>query len=387
MAPRPRFMHMVDASRDEAQLAVRLYNDPAETRSFEGFVVHMHLAWLYLLHGELTRNAVDFRYWHLQGRARRVERIDGEPKRWDLARCVRHRWSDEKDPVRANLTFFIGLRNKIEHRYARQQEALTAAVGGHSQALLLNYEEELTGQFGVGSSLATRLRFPVFVGSFTDEGERTLRRMRSRLPAALRTFIAEYDAGLDESTARDPRYDFRLRVLQELAPKDPDALAVQFTRYDDLTDEQRATIEAIGRKGYVVVRERKRPVVGHGLLRPTEAAKAVQEQIPFCFNANLFAKSWKKLEVRPPTGDAHPEKTDEKYCLYDERHNDYGYTPAYVARLVRECATEAGFRTLLGTAPKDKVTGEWVGTPPPGASPPWKRAGPFPAETLEGASA
>jgi len=37
---------MVDASRDEAQLAVRLYNDPAEARSFEGFVVHMHLAWL-----------------------------------------------------------------------------------------------------------------------------------------------------------------------------------------------------------------------------------------------------------------------------------------------------------------------------------------------------
>jgi hypothetical protein len=165
-------MHMVDASRDEAQLAVRLYNDPAEARSFEGFVVHMHLAWLYLLHGEFTRDGVDFRYWRFQGRARRVERIDGEPKRWDVATCVRHRWSDEKEPVRANLAFFIGLRNKIEHRYARQQEALTAAVGGQSQALLLNYEEELTGQFGPGASLATRLRFPVFIGSFTDQGSK-----------------------------------------------------------------------------------------------------------------------------------------------------------------------------------------------------------------------
>ncbi|MEU4248095.1 DUF3644 domain-containing protein [Amycolatopsis sp. NPDC026612] len=103
---------MVDASRDEAQLAVRLYNDPAEARSFEGFVVHMHLAWLYLLHGEFTRDSVDFRYWRFHGRARRVERIDGEPKRWDLATCVRHRWSDEKEPVRANLAFFIGLRKR-----------------------------------------------------------------------------------------------------------------------------------------------------------------------------------------------------------------------------------------------------------------------------------
>jgi hypothetical protein len=274
---------------------------------------------------------------------------------------MRHRWPDESDPVRANIGFFIGLRNKIEHRYARQQEALAAAVGGQAQALLLNYEEELTGQFGAGLSLATRLRFPVFIGSFTDEGERTLRRLRKQLPAPLRTFISEYDAGLDDSVSQDPRYELRLRVLQELAPKDPDALAVQFTRYDDLTDEQREAVEAIGRKGYVVVRERKRPVVGLGLLKPTQAAKAVQGQISFMFSTAHFTNAWKKLGVRPLVGDAHPEKTDEKYCIYDERHKDYGYTQAYVDKLVRECSTEAGFRDLFGTAPRDKVAGGSVG--------------------------
>ena len=36
---------MVEASRDEASLAVRLYNNATDIRSFEGFVVHMHLAW------------------------------------------------------------------------------------------------------------------------------------------------------------------------------------------------------------------------------------------------------------------------------------------------------------------------------------------------------
>jgi hypothetical protein len=363
MAP-PRYMQMVEASRDEACLAVRLYNDPAEARSFEGFVVHMHLAWLYLLHAELDRDGIDFRYWRTHGKARRLERVDGEPKRWELATCVRHRWPDEKEPVRANLGFFIGLRNKIEHRYARHQKALVAAVGGQAQALLLNYEEELTSQFGVGSSLATRLRFPVFIGSFTDEGERTLRRLRRQLPAPLRTFISEYAAGLDDSITQDPRYELRLRVLQELAPKDPDALAVQYTRYDDLTDEQREAVEAIGRKGYVVVRERKRPVVGHGLLKPTQAARAVQERIPFIFSTTHFTKAWKKFAVRPPVGDPYPEKTDEKYCIYDERHKDYGYTEAYVNKLVRECTTEAGFRELLGTAPQDKPTGNWVGSQP-----------------------
>jgi hypothetical protein len=45
---------MVEASRDEASLAVRLYNDATDIRSFEGVVVHLHLAWLYLLHSEFT---------------------------------------------------------------------------------------------------------------------------------------------------------------------------------------------------------------------------------------------------------------------------------------------------------------------------------------------
>ena len=42
---------------------MRLYNDAADIRSFEGFVVHMHLAWLYLLYSEFTRDNIDYRYW------------------------------------------------------------------------------------------------------------------------------------------------------------------------------------------------------------------------------------------------------------------------------------------------------------------------------------
>ena len=151
MARRKRHWQIVEASRDEASLAVRLYNDPAEARSFEGFVVHMHLAWLYLLHAQFTRDDVDYRYWQ-RDNPRRLERIDGEAKRWELAKSVKERWTDDRDPVRANIEFFIGLRNRVEHRYAKEQQALSAAVSGQAQALLLNYEKELTDQFGMASS-------------------------------------------------------------------------------------------------------------------------------------------------------------------------------------------------------------------------------------------
>jgi hypothetical protein len=89
VAPPTKFMQMVDASKDEASLAVRLYNDPSEPRSFEAFVVHMHLAWLYLLHAELTRAGVDFRYWTTAGKVRRLIKVDGEPRQWELAPASR----------------------------------------------------------------------------------------------------------------------------------------------------------------------------------------------------------------------------------------------------------------------------------------------------------
>jgi hypothetical protein len=148
---------------------------------------------------------------------------------------------------------------------------------------------------------------------------------------------------------------------------------VQYTRYDDLTAEQRETVEAIGRKGLVVVRERKRAVIGHGLKKPKQVVAEVAASIPFMFTMGHFTKAWKLHGIRPSAGAKHPERTLEQYCLYDERHGDYGYKQAYISKLIRECSSEEGFRNYLKTAPKDKVTGEWVGEPPLSATPPWSR--------------
>lgn len=391
MARPKKYWPMVEASRDEACLATRLFNDPAEVRSFEGFALHMHLAWLYLLHAELTRDGVDFRY-HRKDNPRLLVKVGREPKRWELAQCVSHRWPKPDDPVRLNIELFIGLRNKVEHRYARQQQALVAVLGGHAQALLLNYELELTGEFGPAASLATRLQFPVFIGSFTDDGEQALRRLRKDLPAALRTFIANYHSGLSAGTETDPRFEFRLRIINELAPKDPDALAVQFTKYHEMSEQQRAAVEELGRKGMVITRERQRGIVGHGLKKPKQVVAEVAAAIPYKFTTGHFPRAWKALQVRPVAGDEHPEITEEKYCIYDERHNDYGYTGAYIKKLIRECSTEEGFRKLLGMAPKDKDTGEWVGEPPLPSVPPWRSRGlrvgrPSPGQALRPLSA
>jgi Domain of unknown function (DUF3644) len=338
-----RWKSSIEAACAEACLAVRLYNDASERRSFEGFVVHMHLAWLYLLHAEFQRGNVDIRY-RKKDSPRRLERVGGEPKLWELARCITERWPDQT-AVRANINFFIALRNKIEHRYTRFQQELTLAVGGKSQAFLLNFEEELTSQFGVRFSLATQLRFPVFIGSFTTEGRQALERLHSRLPSELKRFIIQSGQALPDEVRDDDKYDLRLRVFLELVKNPALGLPIHFVQAADMTEQHK---ELLRETCLVIVRERQRDVSNRGWLKPKQVVNAVAAQVSCKFTRGHFIKAWKAESVRPPARSTHPERTLEQYCRYDEPHHDYTYSPAYVGHLVRSLQTREDFRYLLG---------------------------------------
>jgi hypothetical protein len=342
---------MVQASRDEACLAVEMYNRPGAPRSYEAFVVHMHLAWLYLLQAEACRNGIDCRYIEMRGRARRIVRVDGEPKTWELDRHVSERWPAVNEPVRANLLFFIALRNKIEHRYTHFQEALAIATGGHAHALLVNYETELTSQFGAEASLAHRLRFPVFIGTFTEHGEAVLRQLRASLPAGLRRFLTCYNDSLDPQVRDDARFEFRLRLTQITAGRGGDALPLEFVRLADLTPEQQAALGEQARQGKVVIRDRLQPVSNQGLLKATAVARQVQARLPFRFNNHHLKQAYLRLRIRPPAGDEHPEQTNTDFCVWDELHHDYGYKPAFIEFLIRRCGSVEGFTEVTGRAP------------------------------------
>jgi hypothetical protein len=306
----------------------------------------MHLAWLYLLHAEFKRDRIDCRY-RQKDNPRRLERVDGEPKLWELAKCVAERWPDQT-PVRANIEFFIALRNKIEHRYTRFQQELALAVGGKSQALLLNFEEHLTLQFGVRFSLATKLRFPIFIGSFTTEGQQALERLHAKLPNELNRFIVRCAEALPDEVRDDDKYDLRLRVFLELVKNPASGLPIRFVRAADMTEQQKT---ALRDTGLVIVREQQRDVSNRGWLKPNQVVKAVAAQIPFKFTMGHFVKAWKVESVRPSVGSVHPERTKEQYCRYDEPHGDYTYSPGYVEHLVRHLSTAGGFRDLLGISP------------------------------------
>lgn len=126
----------------------------------------MQIAWTYLLHAQFERDKTD--YWYRDANTnRRTRRLQA----FELARCIKQVFPNHEHPVRRNVEFFIGFRNKIEHRY---ETLLESVVAGKCQSLIMNYERLLVdmrlSSFSVWpSAFGTRnprpLRFAVSIAT------------------------------------------------------------------------------------------------------------------------------------------------------------------------------------------------------------------------------
>lgn len=340
MAQRPKWWHHLQAAKHEARLAVDLYNRPTRERSLEGFVLHMHLAWLYMLQARFLRDGIDYHYRKPSGH---FQRVDGEPKTWDLARSLRVEVPDERDPVRRNVEFFIKLRNKVEHRY---EALLATAVAGKTQAHLINFEEALTARFGKEEGLADDLRFPVFMSSLTPDAVRALKKTHKRLPKRLTTFIQEYDDSVPQEVRGDWRYDFRVLLLPQTGPKTEADAVMRFVREEEMTSVQKEARDVV----QTIVRTKQVPVQNKGRHKPGAVARKVERALGVRFSISDHTRSWKHFGVRPPRGSERPESTDERYCVWDEPHGDYLYMEAWVEKLIQELENPFVFKTVTGRA-------------------------------------
>ena len=126
-------------ARESALLAVGIYNRPGTEFRSGGYIVLMVIAWTALFHAIFLKMGLKpFHVKLRRGKYIRYEKVDGDNKAWELAECVRQFYGNKNTPARKNLEFFVGLRNKIEHR---TMPYLDDQIFGECQALLLNFED------------------------------------------------------------------------------------------------------------------------------------------------------------------------------------------------------------------------------------------------------
>lgn len=334
-------------AKDSALLAVEVYNKPAVKFRSAGYVALMVIAWTALLHAIFFRNGINPYYKKKNGR---YDMVDGDYKHWELGECIRQLWgTDSGNPIRKNVEFFIPLRNKIEHRHIPE---LDAAIFGECQALLLNFDSTLGQYFGTKHQLRESLSFSL---QMFPSGESFAQAVKANKSFAdVKRFIDDYRGMLAADVVGSSQFAFKAFLIQVGNHESSDALPIQFVQSDKLTPEQRAEFE----KFAVMVKWKTSNTINGGLLKPAAVIKAVQEALgnPKVdrpggkvnkFNQTTHERFWKKYGARPLTGAKKPDETNKTFCVYDEPHKDYLYTPAWVDFLTKKMSDEAEYSSLF----------------------------------------
>ena len=76
-------------------------------------------------------------------------------------------------------------------------------------------------------------------------------------------------------------------------------------------------------------------VANNNMLKPSQVAKAVKEQLETDFRTHHNTLLWKAFKIRPLSMSQDKFDTLDSYCVYDEAHNDYLYTKLWVDFIVK----------------------------------------------------
>ncbi len=319
---------LLESGIDCALLAVEIYNKPRTPFRVEAFITQMIMAWTKVFHAYFHQT-IGEKYFYKKKGKRFYETIDGERKAWELKTCI-FKKSDLAPSIRANLEFFIKLRNKIEHRHIDRDE-IGIMIFGECQALLTNFENFVVECFGdeyaINESLAFALQFSTLR---TSAQKNASKKLLSKEVLELKEFIEKYRNSLEDETFKAQEYSIKLIALPKVSNTNRGDLAIEFVNWNELNDVEREHYERL----VAIVKDKIkfREVVNPGKLKPGEVLKKVNEKIDFELN-HFDHRCWYSIfSVRPIGSEKEndPFNTDTSFCHYDEAHDDYVYQESWV---------------------------------------------------------
>lgn len=322
---------ILENSRNSALNAVETYNRPNGKFRIENYIILMVIAWTKCFHAYF-QSTIGEKYFYKEKNGR-YKIADGEKKAWELKECIRNYNKNSPEiPLSeaciANLNFFIGLRNKIEHRYWNSSE-LDILLFGECQSLLFNYENLLVGLFGQDYSINTCLAYALqFSHMRANEQIVSQRLLLSKDMQDIKRYIDKYKTDLPQSVFDSQEYSIKLLQIPKVSNTKRSDLAIEFVNWNSLDETDKENYEKVTTiiKDKLVVQS----VSNASLLKPSMVIKSVKKKTGVDINLNNHAYLWKAFGIRPHSKSTAKFDTIDRYCVFDEPHGDYLYTTDWV---------------------------------------------------------
>jgi hypothetical protein len=332
---------LIEKARETALLAVETYNRPTASFRSGAYVVLMIIAWTSLFHAMFLRNGSK-PYYRKPG-SRRYDRIDGEPRRWELKECLQQHYKANNPAARQNLEFFIGLRNKIEHRSLAQ---IDPEVFGECQAMLLNFESLLVSEFGDRYAIRGGLTFALqFSHVIPKSSSAPAAKATAGAFKAIKQYVDAFRSSLSADVQNDLAYSFKVFLVPKIGNHaSKDSVAVEWVKYDPSKPEEMRNYEKV----VAMIKPKEVQIANLGLLKPTRVAQQVAAKLGKRFTIYYHKLCYEHFKIRPPGGAPDPSACNPQFCVYDDLHKDYCYKPEWVEFLAQKLGDPALYENIIG---------------------------------------
>ena len=327
---------ILESSVDSALQAVGSYNRPGNKFRLETYIVLMVIAWTKLFHAFFNAS-IGEKYFYKRKNGRYMI-VNNERKAWELSECIKQyskyqecrQQSGLAEPVKMNLKLFIELRNKIEHRYC-DLSSLDIKLFGECQALLYNYEATLADWFGDDYALNSSLAYSLQFSLLREGGQLSAqKKLLSKEMKSVTDFIDKYRTNIPSEVYCSQQFSVKLVQIPKIGNTNKADCAIEFVKWNESDVDKYKKVLAIIRDKVVRI-----PVGNADMMKPGKVVETLKEKAGIEISISDHTLLWTAFNVRPHRNDAHKEKTDSRFCVYDEPHDDYLYTEEWVNFLVK----------------------------------------------------
>lgn len=334
----PIAKQFIDKARKSALLAVELYNKPTAEYRTEGYIVMMNIAWTSLFHAILVSKGEPYKH-----------KVKGQEQYYELRKCLEIYNGVLKKEIAANLIFLIELRDVIVHRITVD---LDDDVFGECQACLFNFSKVLSTHFGAENRLPNSLAYSLqFNSTYTDQQLVARKSHDLQNDMGIKEFINKYRSNLNPEIFQSPHYSFRVFMIPKVGNHlESSDLAVEFIKYDPDNQDEYASYEKL----LYVLKNKRAP---GDYFKAGEVAKKITERLRnkmpegWSFSASYHhSKCVKHFKIRQPASPGEPDKTNEKYCVYDPTFKQYIYTQDWIEHLAVQLSNQNTFDKIMKSA-------------------------------------
>ncbi|NVK17505.1 MAG: DUF3644 domain-containing protein [Methylocystaceae bacterium] len=196
-------------SREAMMAAVQAFNNPTAYFKSENFIVLASIAWVYLLHHFYRNHDFDYVYREEDGTPKLTKH--GAERHFDLTACLAMTECPLDEHTVRNLTYLLEIRHEIEHQCTSR---IDDAVSAKLQACCLNYNHWVANLFGRQYALDREMSLALQFSGISMDQRKELTRYDD-LPGNIRAFNAEFEDGLSDEDYNDPRYAYRVALVQK----------------------------------------------------------------------------------------------------------------------------------------------------------------------------